>query len=69
MRREGPLDVPPQPVEVDEAALIVVLQGDLVAVLRQQAGELHPHRAQADRFDLQEGVVVGAFIDVTIGMP
>lgn len=68
MNRERPFDVPPEPIEVDERSLLAVLQSDLVAVPRQQMGGLVAQGADADRLDLQEGIIVRALIDVTISV-
>lgn len=68
MAGQRALDVPPEPLHVDELALRPGRRLHRVGVLRQQAGRLFPQRADADALDLQQRIVVGALIDVAVGV-
>lgn len=68
MRGEGALDLPPEALQINEGPLIPILQHDLVAVLGQQVRHLLAERTDTDGLDLQQRVIIGALIDVAIGV-
>lgn len=68
VRRERSLDVPPQPVQVHQRALVAILQRDLVAVLPHEMRRFNSHRTDADAFDLQQRVIVSALVNVAVGV-